>query len=106
MYQMGLYLDTYPVGAATTNTRRMAYVQTQTSPAPGSFTRRAEQTLLQPSNTGSGNHLTMQTTQRVEEGNFVIFKFFHANTGSDMRIAVNSVAWITLISDLNVTEVL
>lgn len=107
IYQMGIYVDAVAVGAVTTNSYRAAIIEVHETTATiptGQYVKRADETFQDPNN-GLGNWICVETVQRIEEGNFVAFKFFHQNA-SDMSIAVNSLAWMTKLSDLNVTQVL
>lgn len=107
IYQMGMFIEPYAVGAVTANSIRACFIEIRNQAATGNFIRRADMYLLEPNN-GLGNGMCLETVQRVDEGNLIHFKFYHENAGSSMRIGVGTpaIAWITKLSDLNVTKVL
>lgn len=107
IYQMGMFIEPYATGVVITNSLRVAFIEIRNQFGTGNFIRRADMYLLEPNN-GLGNGMCLETVQRVDEGNLIHFKFYHENTGSSMRIGVGTpaIAWITKLSDLNVTKVL
>lgn len=107
IYQIGMFIEPYATGAVTANSIRACFVEVRETAGTGGFVRRADMYLLDPNN-GLGNGMCLETVQRVDEGNLIHFKFYHENAASTMRIGVGTpgIAWITKLSDLNVTKVL
>lgn len=104
MYQVGMYVSPYTVGAANVNTARIVGIHV-INPVTGVIADRIESTTFETNVANVGNESCVEGVLRIEAGQRVNFTFFHSNTSSNMRFNAGGLAWITKISDLNVTRV-